>query len=95
MTVVIFSLALGGLLAQRYTILALPPATLVVAMSVVGLNLMWPAGVWSTVAMAIVASFSLQIGYFVGLACAHLLTTRMPNKLSVYTHSTSTQNSAR
>jgi hypothetical protein len=45
--------------------------------------------------MAIVGSFSLQIGYFVGLACAHLLSARLPNKLSVYTHSTSTQNSAR
>jgi len=94
-TVVIFSLALGGLLAQRYSILALPPATLLVVMSVVGLNVMWPTGVWSTVVLAIVASFSLQIGYFVGLACAHFLSPRMPNKLSVYTHSTSPQNSAR
>jgi hypothetical protein len=94
-TLVIFSLALGGLLAQRYSILALPPATLVVVMIVVSLNLMWPTGVWPTVARAIVATFSLQIGYFVGLGCAHLLSTRMSNKLSVYSHSTSTQNSAR
>jgi hypothetical protein len=94
-TVVIFSLALGGLLAQRYSIMALPPATLVVVMIVGGLDLMWPAGIWPTIAMMIVAALSLQVGYFVGLMCAHLLSSRIRNKLPVYTHSTSPQNSAR
>lgn len=93
--VVIFSLALGVLLAQRYSILALPPTTLVVVIVVAGLNLAGSTGVWPTVAMAVIAALSLQIGYFVGLVCAHFLLPRMRNKLSVYTHSTSPQNSAR
>jgi hypothetical protein len=94
-TVVIFSLALGGLLAQRYSILALPPATVVILIAVVGFALMWPTGFWPTIARGIVAALSLQIGYFVGLVCAQFLSPRVPNKLSIYTHSTSPQNSAR
>jgi len=94
-TIVIFSFALGGLLAQRYSILALPPTTLAVLIGVVAFHLIGLTGIWSTVVMVILAAVSLQIGYFVGLTGAHLLSTRMPGKLSVYTHSTSTQNSAR
>lgn len=92
-TVVIFSLALGGLLAQRYSIMAIPAATLIVLMIVAGLELMSRTGLWSTITLAIVASISLQIGYFLGLACAQLLSPRVAQKLPVYP--TSPQNSAR
>jgi uncharacterized membrane protein len=86
--VVILSLALGALLAQRYTILALPPATFVAVAVAVASNLM-SNGSWSTIAIAIVAALGLQIGYFIGMVCANLLPARVQLKLSNYTHSTS------
>jgi hypothetical protein len=75
--------------------MVLPPAVVLVLVISAGFNLSGATGAWATIGWSVAAAVSLQIGYFVGLACAHLLPSRRANKLSAYNHSTSTQNSAR
>lgn len=94
MTLVIFSLVLGGLLAQRYSVLALPPATLLIVISWAMFGTSATPSIWSIIAMVMTAALSMQVGYFIGLAWAHRTAVRTTNKLSVYTHSTSTQKPA-
>ncbi|CCE05698.1 exported hypothetical protein [Bradyrhizobium sp. STM 3843] len=97
MTAVIFCLLLGALLAQRYTVLAILPATPVVVIGLGSAGMTTATtGFWSLLTIVIVAAVSIQIGYFVGLACAHCRALWISNKLPAYTaHPTSTQNSAR
>ena len=90
MTLVFFSLALGALLAKRYSVLALLPAALLVAF--LGSICIPTPGGWSLFATIIAAVVSMQIGYLIGLACAHVLSSR---KLSVYFDSASSRNSVR
>ncbi len=97
MTAVIFCLLLGALLAQRYTVLAILPATpvVVIGLGTTGITAA-STGFWSLLTIVIVTAVSIQVGYFVGLACAHCRSLWVSNKLPAYTaHPTSTQNSAR
>jgi UPF0716 family protein affecting phage T7 exclusion len=60
------SLAAGGLLAQRFKIFVLAPATLVVVVVAIAVGVAQTIGVWSTILMMATASVGMQIGYFLG-----------------------------
>jgi hypothetical protein len=61
------SLAAGGLLAQRFKIIVLVPATFVVVVIAVAVGIAETSGVWSTILMMATTSVGLQIGYFLGM----------------------------
>ena len=67
----IISLAAGALLAQRFKIIALVPATLVVVVVAAGAGLAQIKGVWSILLMIAAASAGIQAGYFVGMLIQH------------------------
>jgi hypothetical protein len=61
------SLAVGALLAQRFKIMVLVPATLVVGLVAIGAGVAQASGVWSIILMMATASVGIQIGYFLGM----------------------------
>jgi membrane protein DedA with SNARE-associated domain len=61
------SLAAGGLLAQRFKIFVLAPATFVVVVVAIAVGVAQTNGVWSTILMMATTSVGLQIGYFLGM----------------------------
>jgi hypothetical protein len=61
----IVSLAAGCLLALRFKIIVLVPATFVVIAVAVGIA--QTNGVWSTILMTATTSVGLQVGYFLGM----------------------------
>src|SRR5882724_4115088 len=63
----IVSLAVGAILAQRFKIMVLAPAILVVVVVAIGSGVAQSSGVWSTILMTATASVGIQIGYFLGM----------------------------
>ena len=61
------SLVAGCLLAQRFKIIVLVPATFVVVVIAVAVGIAQSSGVWSTILMMATTSVELQIGYFLGM----------------------------
>jgi UPF0716 family protein affecting phage T7 exclusion len=61
------SLAAGCLLAQRFKIIVVVPATFVVVVIAVAVGIAQTSGVWSTILMMATASVGIQIGYFLGM----------------------------
>src|SRR5258708_15047152 len=71
----IVSLTAGALLAQRFKIIVLMPATLAVVLLAIGAGLAQTQGVWPTLLMIAAASVCIQTGYFVGMLIHHGLGT--------------------
>jgi membrane protein DedA with SNARE-associated domain len=67
------SLAAGGLLAQRFKIIVVAPATFVVVVVAIAVGIAQTSGVWSTILMMATASVGMQIGYFLGILIQHSL----------------------
>jgi hypothetical protein len=65
------SLAAGCLLAQRFKIIVLVPATFVVVVIAVAVGIAQTSGVWSIILMMAATSVGLQIGYFLGMFIQH------------------------
>lgn len=61
------SFAVGALLAQRFRVLVLLPATLVVALLVFGFAVAGANGVSSAILDIVLATVSMQAGYLIGL----------------------------
>jgi hypothetical protein len=61
------SLVAGGLLAQRFKIIVLVPATFVVVVIALAVGMAQTGGVWSIILMIATTSVGLQIGYFLGM----------------------------
>jgi membrane protein DedA with SNARE-associated domain len=61
------SLAAGGLLAQRFKIIVVAPATFVVVVVAIAVGIAQTSGVWSIILMMATASVGIQIGYFLGI----------------------------
>ena len=61
------NLAVGGLLAQRFTILVLAPATFVIVVIVIAVGVTQTSSAWSIISMIATASVGTQIGYFLGM----------------------------
>jgi membrane protein DedA with SNARE-associated domain len=79
----IVSLAAGALLARRFKIIVLVPATLVVVVIAIGAGLSQTKSVWLTVLMIAAASVGIQAGYFAGMLIQYglgrLWTRRSPS----------------
>jgi hypothetical protein len=84
----IVSLTAGALLAQRFKIIVLMPATLVVALLAVGAGLAQSRG-WSVLLMIAAASVGLQTGYFAGMLIQYGLGFRLARGSSSFSHPTS------
>jgi hypothetical protein len=63
----IVSITAGALLAHRFKIIVLVPATLVVVLLAVVAGLAQTKGVWAILVMIAAAGVGLQTGYFVGM----------------------------
>ena len=79
----ITSLAVGALLARRFKIIVLVPATLAVVVIAIGVGLSETKSVWSTILMIAAASVGIQAGYFAGMLIQYgldgLWTRRSPS----------------
>jgi membrane protein DedA with SNARE-associated domain len=61
------NLAVGGLLAQRFRILVLAPATFVMVVIAIAVGVAGTSSAWSIISMIATASVGIQIGYFLGM----------------------------
>ena len=67
----LISLVAGVLLAQRFKIVLLVPATLFAVVAAAGAGLVRINSVWSTVLAIVAAGSGMQAGYFVGMLLHH------------------------
>ena len=91
----IVSLSIGALLAQRYKIIALMPATFAVLVVAVGAGVAQASSAWSIIGMIAAASVSIQAGYFVGMLIQHGLGVLLASRPSLFSHTTSARNTLR
>jgi K+-transporting ATPase A subunit len=86
----IISLAVGALL-QRFKIIVLVPATLIVVVVAIGAGVVQTNGGWFTILTIAAASVSIQAGYLVGMLIQHGLGA---TKSSPFSHTTSARDSS-
>src|ERR1700761_6062212 len=70
----IMSLLLGALLSQKFSVLIMIPATVIVTLVSVGAGIAHADVSWDLMKAAAVAATCLQCGYFAGLGIWHVLT---------------------
>ena len=73
MMLLILYLLLGMVLGQRFKVLVLVPATLVVLGLTIAGQIMHVNAIWPLPLAAVAAAASLQIGYLFGLGIRHVL----------------------
>jgi hypothetical protein len=76
------SVAAGGLLAQRFKIIVLAPATFVVVVVAIAVGIAQTGGVWSIILMITTASAGMQIGYFLGASIQYGLDALLARRSS-------------
>ena len=91
----IVSLMAGALLARRFKIIVLVPATLVVVLLATGAGLAQTRGVWPTLLMIAVVSICIQTGYFVGMLICHGWAALLGCRLSSFSDPTSARGPVR
>jgi hypothetical protein len=91
----IVSLLVGALLAQRFRIIVLMPATLTVLVIAIGAGVAQANSAWLIVGMIAAASVSIQAGYFVGMLIQHGLSAILVSKSSAFSHTASARDNAR
>jgi hypothetical protein len=91
----IVSLSVGALLAQRFRIIVLVPATLTVLVIAIGAGVAQASSAWLIVGMIAAASVSIQVGYFVGMLIQHGLIALLASGSSPLSHTTSARNTVR
>ena len=89
----IISLAVGALL-QRFKIVVLVPATLMVVVVAIGAGVVQTSGARWTVLTIAAASVCIQAGYFVGMLIQHGLRALLAAKSSPFPHTTSVRDSS-
>jgi len=67
------SFLFGAVLGQRFTVLVLIPAMVVVMVIAMGAAITHPQTAWWITAMAAAAALCLQCGYFAGILIRHFL----------------------
>ncbi len=67
------SLLVGAVLAQRFKIMILIPATGIMLVAAVGAGGAQAHTVWWTILMIAAAGVSMQVGYVIGLGIRHIL----------------------
>jgi hypothetical protein len=88
----IVSLSAGALLAQRFRIIMLVPATFAVSIIAIGVGVGQASSGWWIVAMIAAASVSMQAGYFVGMLFQHFLGALLASRSSPFSHTPSARN---
>jgi len=78
------SLAAGGLLAQRFNIIVLAPATFVVVIVAVALGVAQSRASWSTILIMATVSVAVQVGYFLGMLIQYGLTVLLARRHGLY-----------
>jgi membrane protein DedA with SNARE-associated domain len=91
----IVSLGAGALLAHRFKIIVLVPATLLVVVVAAGTGLAQTKGVWSILLMIAAASVGMQTGYFIGMLIQHALGALLARRSSSFSDSTSARDPVR
>jgi hypothetical protein len=91
----IVSLSVGALLAQRFKIIVLVPATLAVLAIAIVAGIEQASSAWLIVGMIAAASVSIQVGYFVGMLIQHGLATLSAGRSSPFSHTASARDSVR
>ena len=76
------SLIAGVLLAQRFKIMVMAPATFVVVVLATAVRMVQPNGFWSMVFIIAIASVGIQIGYFLGMLARYGLTMILARRAS-------------
>jgi hypothetical protein len=74
-TLSMISLLVGAALGQRFKVMVLVPVIAIVLVVVVATGVLLVQTAWAIVLMAATAATCLQIGYFVGIAIHHLVST--------------------
>jgi hypothetical protein len=88
----IVSLWVGALLAQRFRIIVLVPATLTVLVIAIGAGAAQASSAWWIVGMIAAASVSMQLGYFVGMLIQRGLGALSASRSSSLSPTTSARN---
>jgi membrane protein DedA with SNARE-associated domain len=88
----IVSLSVGALLAQRFRIIVLVPATLAVLVIAIGAGAAQASSAWRIVGMIAAASVSMQLGYFVGMLIQQGLGALSASRSSPLSPTTSARN---
>ena len=88
----IVSLSVGALLAQRFRIIVLVPATLAVLVIAIGAGAAQAGSAWWIVGMIAAASVSMQAGYLVGMLFQHFLGVFLASRSSPFSHTSSARN---
>jgi hypothetical protein len=91
----IISLSVGALLAQRFKIIVLVPATLAVLAIAIGAGIAQTSSTWLIVGMIVAASVSIQVGYFVGMLIQLGLGTLLAGGSSPFSHTASARDTVR
>ena len=86
----IVSVVAGALLALRFKVIVLLPATLVVAVVVIGAVAQMHS-VFLTILTTVVASVALQVGYFIGMVVKYGVRVVFPTRLSPSSQTASVQ----
>jgi hypothetical protein len=91
------SLLAGLLLAQRFRVMVLIPASVIVVGLAVGTGATHVYTVWSIILITAMAATSLQIGYLIGIGVRHFVMAAVSNRTSALatTASPSAPHSAR
>jgi hypothetical protein len=91
----IVSLAVGALLAQRFKIIVLAPATLMAVIAAIGTGGAQGNTVWLIALKIVAATVSMQAGYFVGMLIQHCLGAVLASRSPPFPHTTSARDSTR
>jgi hypothetical protein len=91
----IVSLSVGALLAQRFKVIVLVPATLTVLAIAIGAGVAQTSSAWLIVGMIAAASVSIQVGYFVGMLIQHGLGTLLAGRSSPFSYTASARDTVR
>jgi hypothetical protein len=91
----IVSLSVGALLARRFKIIVLVPATFAVLVIAIAAGVAQASSAWFIVGMFAAASVSIQVGYFVGMLVQHGLGTLLAGRSSAFSHTASARDTVR
>ncbi len=80
-TLTIVSFLAGAALGQRFKVMVLMPAMLIVLGISIATGIAHAQSAWAIALMVAIAATCLQIGYFVGIGVRHVLSTK-PSSLA-------------
>jgi hypothetical protein len=91
----VVSLLIGALLALRFKIIVLVPATFAVLVIAIGAGVAQASSAWSIVGMIAAASVSMQTGYLLGMLFQHFLGALLASRSSFFSHTTAARDTLR